>query len=349
MAETKNTKTPTAAKKPASGKKSSRESATVTATAASKAPAKKAAKSPAKKSVKKSTAAAKNTVVKSTAAAKKPASKKADNGQQAAKVRQRSTFSEQFLPYIFGGLALIFAVLLLLNAVGGASNPEEHLMGYVGYYLCQSLFGCFGWAAYLIPLVFINLTVFWRRYCEERLVPVKLILSVLIMVMISSVIHVGVCTSDPSLAKTFDVGYLYRTGALFESGGVVGGVVGNLLYTGLRLPGTVVLSVVALPLILMLLVGVTPAYVFGKLWAAIKAWRERSAEERESRREERETRRAEREAEAEAEEIAEAIEESDEEAAEAEAQAKALEERLKNPTTEDLLKQIIKLLEDKKA
>ena len=32
-----------------------------------------------------------------------------------------------------------------------------------------------------------------------------------------------------------------------------------------------------------------------------------------------------------------------------EEQAKALEERLKNPTTEDLLKQIIKLLEDKKA
>ena len=37
------------------------------------------------------------------------------------------------------------------------------------------------------------------------------------------------------------------------------------------------------------------------------------------------------------------------ELAKAEAQAKALEERLKNPTTEDLLKQIIKLLEDKKA
>ena len=312
MAESKNTKT-AAAKKPTAGKKSGAGNATVTATAASKAPAGKTAKSPAKKtahsahsshSAKKNTSSAKNTVVKSTAAAKKPAAKKKDDAQQAAKVRQRSTFSEQFLPYIFGGLALIFSVLLLLNAIGGAAAPEEHLMGYVGFYLCQALFGCFGWAAYLIPLVFVNLAVFWRRYCEERLVAVKLILSVLLMVMISSIIHVGVCTSDPSLAKIFDVGYLYRTGAVFESGGVVGGVVGNLLYTGLRLPGTVVLSVVALPLILMLLVGVTPAYVFGKLWAAFKAWRERSAEERESRREERETRRAEREAEVEAERAA---------------------------------------------
>ncbi|MBQ8275397.1 MAG: DNA translocase FtsK 4TM domain-containing protein, partial [Clostridia bacterium] len=254
MAESKNTKT-AAAKKPAAGKKSGSGTATVTATAASKAPAGKTAKSPAKKSAKKNTYSAKNTVVKSTAAAKKPAPKKPapqkkDDAQQAAKVRQRSTFSEQFLPYIFGGLALIFSVLFLLNAIGGAAAPEEHLMGYVGFYLCQALFGCFGWAAYLIPLVFVNLAVFWRRYCEERLVAVKLILSVLLMVMISSVIHVGVCTSDPSLAKTFNAGYLYRTGAVFESGGIVGGVVGNLLYTGLRLPGTVVLSVVALPLIL---------------------------------------------------------------------------------------------------
>ena len=283
MAESKNTKT-AAAKKPAAGKKSG--SGTVTATAASKAPAGKTAKSPAKKSAKKNTSSAKNTVVKSTAAAKKPAPKKKDDAQQATRVRQRSTFSEQFLPYIFGGLALIFSVLFLLNAIGGAAAPEEHLMGYVGFYLCQALFGCFGWAAYLIPLVFVNLAVFWRRYCEERLVAVKLILSVLLMVMISSVIHVGVCTSDPSLAKTFNAGYLYRTGAVFESGGIVGGVVGNLLYTGLRLPGTVVLSVVALPLILMLLVGVTPAFVFGKLWAAVKAWRERSAEEKVARREE---------------------------------------------------------------
>lgn len=270
MAESKNRKTPPA-KKPAASKKSG----TVSATAASKAPA----KTPAKK---------KTSTEKSTAAAKKPSPKKGDEAQQTAKVRQRSAFSEQFLPYIFGGLALIFAVCLLLNAIGGAESPEKHLMGYVGFYLCQALFGSFGWAAYLIPLIFVNLAIFWRRYCEERLVAVKLILSVLLMVMISAVIHVGVCTSDPALAKTFNIGYLYRTGAVFESGGVVGGVVGNLLYTGLKLPGTVVLAVVTLPLILMLLVGVTPAFVFGKLWTAIKAWREKSAAEKEARREEKE-------------------------------------------------------------
>ncbi len=281
MAESKNrNKTPakaggTAAKKPAAGSKgaSAGKGGTVTTTAASKAPAKSQTKK-------------KNTTVKSTAAAGKPAKRKGDEAQQTAKLKRRSNFSEQFMPYIFAGLALIFAVCLVLNAIGGAEKPEDHLMGYVGYYLCYALFGCFGWTAYLIPLIFVNLAIFWRRYCEENLVAVKVVLSVLLMVMISAVIHVGVCTSDPSLAKIYAPAYLFKTGAAFESGGVVGGVVGNLFYTGLRLPGTIVLAVVTLPLMVMMLVGVTPAFVFGKLWASFKAWREKTAEEREARREE---------------------------------------------------------------
>ncbi|MBO5510097.1 MAG: DNA translocase FtsK 4TM domain-containing protein, partial [Clostridia bacterium] len=206
---------------------------TVTATAASKAPAKKGS----------ATQKSSKGQAKATNAAKKPTPKKGGDGeQQAAKIKRRSTFSEQFLPYIFAGIALIISVFLVLNALGDAETANEHLAGVVGFYFCQVLFGCFGWTAYLLPLLFVNLAVFWRRYCEENLVAVKVILSVLLMVLISAVIHVGVCTSDPALSKTFDVTYLYRTGAAFESGGVVGGVVGNLLYTGLKLPGTIALA-----------------------------------------------------------------------------------------------------------
>lgn len=269
-------------KTPAKGK------GTVTATAASKAPAKKrsatTSKTAASKKVTGKTAAGKSAAEKS--AAKKP--EKRDDGQQAARIQRRSTFSEQFLPYIFAGLTLIFSVFLVLNALGDAETAADHPAGLVGFYFCQVLFGCFGWAAYLIPLLFVNLAVFWRRYCEENLVSVKVILSVLLMIMISAVIHVGVCTKDPAMAEIYAPDHLYRTGAVFESGGVVGGLVGFALYAGLKLPGTVALAVVALPLMVMLLVGVTPAYVFGKLWAAIKAWRKKSAEEKALRREEKE-------------------------------------------------------------
>ena len=283
MADSKNNKKTsstsggTSAKKPATKKKTNTSTHT-TATAASKRP-----------TGSKSKTVKKNTAVKSTASAKKPTPKKGgDEAQQDARIKRRSTFSEQFMPYIWGGLALIFAVCLVLNAIGGAKTPEEHLMGYVGFFLCQGMFGCFGWAAYLIPLMFVNLAIFWKKYCEEGLVAVRVILSVLLMVMISAIIHVGVCTSDPALAKTFAVDYLYRTGAVFESGGVIGGVVGNLFFTGLRLPGTIALAVVVLPLMIMMLVGVTPAYVIGKLGAAIKAQKEKSDEEKAVRREEKE-------------------------------------------------------------
>lgn len=304
-----------------SGEKSrGTKSNTVTATAASKAPAKKGS----------ATQKSSKGQAKATNAAKKPTPKKDGDGeQQAAKIKRRSTFSEQFLPYIFAGIALIISVFLVLNALGDADTAADHMAGVVGFYFCQVLFGCFGWTAYLLPLLFVNLAVFWRRYCEENLVAVKVILSVLLMVLISAVIHVGVCTSDPALSKTFDVTYLYRTGAAFESGGVVGGVVGNLLYTGLKLPGTIALAVVALPLIVMLLVGVTPAFVFGKLWAAIKARREKAAAEKEVRREEKE-------AEAEAERKAATRESYREKRAKMDAERRRAEEGPSEEEPEDL-------------
>ena len=281
MAETNKKKTSPAKSEGNTQKKTAqaKTGGIVTSTAASKSPAKSKSKNPGKNTGK-GTASVRS-------AAKKP-EKGGVEGQQAAKIKRRSTFSEQYLPYIFAGLALIFSVFLVLNTLEGADAPSTHPAGFIGYYFCHILFGCFGWAAYLIPLIFVNLAIFWRRYCEEDLVALKVILSVLLMVMISAIIHVGVCTKDPAMAQVYAPDHLFRTGALFESGGVVGGLVGYALFAGLKLPGTIALAVVALPLIVMLLVGVTPAYVFGKLRAAIKAWRERTAEEKALRREEEE-------------------------------------------------------------
>ena len=166
MAETNNRKrTPSSAAPSGKADKASSKPKNVTATAASRVPAKSTPAGTRKKTT------------SATAASRKPSAPKGEPkgkvpDQQAAKIQQRSTFSEQFLPYIFGGLALILTVCFILNAVGDAQTPEEHLMGFVGYYLCFTLFGCFGWTAYLIPLLLVNLAVFWRRYCEERLVAV---------------------------------------------------------------------------------------------------------------------------------------------------------------------------------
>ena len=197
----------------------------VTATAASKAPRKP--KTSASKSTGKS-------VVKKTSAAAAPSSKKPAKGggesRQAPKTKKRSYFAEQYLPYIFGGLALIFAVFLVLNLLPGHEAPDTHPAGIIGYYFCQILFGCFGWAACLLPLVFVNFAIFWRRYCRENLVVMKTIVAVLLMILISSFIHVGVCAKHMELATVYNPVELYKAGTAFQSGGIVGGVLGNLLY-----------------------------------------------------------------------------------------------------------------------
>ncbi len=203
-----------------------------------------------------------------------------DDARQTAKVTRRHTFSEQFMPYILGAVALFLGACLVCDAIGDAGTPTEHLMGVVGYWICWVLFGLVGWPAYLIPALIIHLAIFWKRYCERRLVAIKVTLSVLLTVLLSTFIHVGICTANPAMAELYDPIHLFVAGVELESGGVIGGLIGFVCHLGLRLPGTVVLAVITLPLVLMCLVGVTPGYVFGKLWAAFKAYRERRAEEK---------------------------------------------------------------------
>ena len=251
--------------KPKSGKTSTKKNQTVTTTAASKKP----------------TASRTRTA---TAAAKKPTKKKGpskggDEAQIEAKIRRKNTFAQQFLPYILVAIALFLAACFITNAIGDADTPDEHLMGAIGYYVCQGLFGCLGGAAYLIPLLLINLVIFWKRCYEDGLLLIKVILSVVMMLLISAVIHVVACHNS-ALADIVSPGQLYQEGADFNGGGILGGLLGYLLYKGLKLAGTIVLAVLTLPLLLMCLIGVTPAYVFGKIGRAVKSQWQKSAEER---------------------------------------------------------------------
>ena len=264
----------TASDTPQTRKKAGGSSRTVTATAASTKPG---GRTPAKTD---------------TAAAKKPTKKKQnkktvepEDPQLEAKVRRKNTFTQQFLPYILVAIALFLAVGFILNAIGDADTPDEHLMGFIGFYMCQALFGCFGWAAYLIPLLMINLVIFWKRCYQEGVLLIKVLLSVVMMLFLSAVIHVFACYDSP-LADVVSPAELYRAGADFDGGGIIGGLLGYVMNLGLRLAGTIVLAILVFPLLLMCLIGVTPSYVFGKLGRLIKTQWQKSADERAMREEE---------------------------------------------------------------
>ena len=227
---------------------------------------------------------------KTTAASKAPAKKKGkptkgkDSAQQEAKIRRKSDFALQFVPYILAVVVIFLGACFILDIIGGAMTPDEHLMGFVGFYICQGLLGCFGWAAYLIPVFLINLIIFWKRNYTEGRIPVKAILSAVTMLFIAAVSHVIACSMNGVLAAGIDLAEMYAAGAMWEGGGIIGGLLGYLLYIGLRLPGTIVLAVLVFPLLIMYLVGVAPSVVFGKLGGLIKNQWQKSSEERAIRR-----------------------------------------------------------------
>ena len=301
------TKTATTAKKP---------TRTVTETAASARPgstSKTSSKTGSKTRKKTSTAASRKPATK----AKKP--KERTEAQMEAKLNRQNTFVQQFLPYILVALCIFLGALFILDAIGGAEVPGDHMMGAVGYYMCYALFGCLGWTAYLVPLLVLHLVIFWKKYLEEDLLILKTVLSVVIMILLAAVTHAGACAAFPELADGFSIPAMYKAGgADLRGGGVIGGLLGYFLYVGLRLPGTIIIAVLTLPLLVMGLVGVTPAFVFGKLGAFIKEKWNEAAEERAIRKEEE---AAEREAEEEAERKAAAEENYRERRARADAKA----------------------------
>jgi len=248
-------------------------------------------KKPAVSAKKPSSASVKTATVASKAPSKKKDAhgKGKDPTQMEAKIKKKSDFGLLFVPVILAILTIFLGACLILDAIGQAATPDDHLMGWVGYYTCYLLFGCFGWAAYLIPFLLINMMVFWRRRYTEGRIPVKTFLSVFTLILLAAVIHVFDCALDTTgeLAQTLSFVTLFKTGATFASGGILGGYPGYLLYMGLRLPGTILVAVLVLPPLLMYLVGVSPVAVAIKIGKAMKKSIQDSAEERAVRRAER--------------------------------------------------------------
>ncbi len=190
---------------------------------------------------------------------------------------KRKNFSEQYMPYILGALGLLTLVFFTVHLICGTDDPSAHWMGPVGYWFSYFFFGLFGWPAYCIPLLLIYLAIFWRKNCREETVVLRSVLSAVLMVLISGVVHVFACHANEGFAA-IDIPMLFTSGADFQCGGLIGGLIGYLLYYGLKLWGTILVSVLVFPLLIMFLVGVTPAYVGSLIKEHVKASREAKAE-----------------------------------------------------------------------
>ena len=221
--------------------------------------------------------------------ATKPVAKKKARGDQ------KPSFAYQLIPYIVAVVALFLLVCFISNAIANPGNElwedgreKDHPLGVVGFWICQIMFGAFGPAAYVIPLILACFVIFWKNYNKRDFVALNAVIALLTAVVISALIHTFTHMGAGTAAFTSDIGDLFEDGACSIGGGVVGGILAFALTAILNIGGTLfILFAVLIPMI-MFLVGTTPVNVVAFIVAKIKKAMEKSAEERRIRKEEEE-------------------------------------------------------------
>ncbi len=187
--------------------------------------------------------------------------------------------AHQIMPYLLAILAFLVGVSLLLNLFCNFGNqlqddPDSHWMGKLGYYICYGLFGVFGPAVFALPLILINLAIYWKKYIDHRLTISKIAVSLFALVCLSSLIHVFCLIGLDDSIKDLPVNFLLESGAKMTGGGVIGGKIGFWLYDLGSYAGGILISAVCLAASMFYFLGMTPQH----LWSRIRLRRALRAE-----------------------------------------------------------------------
>lgn len=241
-------------------------------------------------SERKTDAAKKNTKKTSRTVAtteKKQTPKKAEKAKKQEPRESKSTETgrprsacaiHQIIPYLLIIFAILIGVSLVLNLFCNMGNklesdPSLHLMGVVGYWICYALFGVFGPAVTVLPLLLLNLAFFWKKYVDNRLVFAKILSSLVFLLSLSALVHVLALTAlNPEMRDLSSSELLYH-GARMAGGGLLGGTIGYFLYSYMSWVGSILLLIVLLAASLFFCLGMTPHH----LW---NLYRVRRAEKR---------------------------------------------------------------------
>ncbi len=219
----------------------------------------------------------------------KPSTKKRrdDEGRERddfEPVPESSKYIHQFIPYILIVVMIFLVACFLLSGVEGA-------MGFVGKMLRDLFCGLFGWPAFLIPVILLNLIIYWRKYVDLGLVPLKVTLSFISLIFISALVHV--CTLDNAYdwaawgASIFGSGEAisnWTGGITLTGGGFIGGLIGGLFRCSVGFVGSLILLIAVIGISVMFLFSVTPRYVWLKVSALISKISAKVKENREKKR-----------------------------------------------------------------
>ena len=247
-------------------------------------------KKDAKKATSSDTAKVKNASVKekkppetahaTTATATSPKAEKKDKPAKEQDAQPRSSRpAHQVIPYVFGIFAILIGISLLLNLFCNRGNvlendPASHWMGMVGYYICYWMFGWFGPAVFVLPLLLANLAIFWKKYIDRRIAISKILVSAIFLLLLGAFIHICCLISLEPQQWNMTSDDLIYYGAKMTGGGLFGGALGYLMVRFLNLAGSMILSICLLAVSLFYFLGMTPEH----LWSSYRKNRSRRTE-----------------------------------------------------------------------
>ena len=214
----------------------------------------------------KKSAPKKSTAKKGKGGANVSAAQRKKNLERVAKSSKRKSKVSQFVPFVLFALALILTVLLVLNTISYFNGSQ--LEGVVGEFICRNiLFGIFGHASYLFPVLLVAMGIFWFKAPDGVTRAIKAVLSVMIIVVFSAMVHIfmhegwSIDNMDTNLAR------LFTASTQQQAGGLLGGYLGFACSWAFKLASPFVLLFILI-ILFFVLFEITPVQIWNKFKAA---------------------------------------------------------------------------------
>lgn len=222
-------------------------------------------KKPQAKNTKANQSAKKKTT---TSSAKKTTAKKTSQMKikETEKQAPKRTLFSQILPYIL----IVAAVFLTVCYFTG--NGDEP--GIVNGFIYNTLTGLFASAAFILPVFLIIGVVFDltdKALGNQRMTYILAITSIILLSALLQLINP---------LGSFSVKELFVRGTNLSGGGVIGGLIGELFLVCFKEAGSYVLIIAMLILSVLLMLGLTPKYIYVYIAYKIKMKREEAAARR---------------------------------------------------------------------
>ncbi|MBQ5362511.1 MAG: hypothetical protein IIU63_04105, partial [Clostridia bacterium] len=208
---------------------------------------------------------AKSTAKKGKGGTSVSAEQRKKNLERVAKANKRKNKASQFVPFVMFAFALILLVLLVLNLISRFNGAQ--LEGVVGEFICRNmLFGLFGHAAYLFPVLLVIFGIFWFKTDDGVTKAIKAVLSVMIVAFVAAMIHIMICGTDIADMDT-NIAKLFTASADLEAGGLLGGYLGWVFCWAFRWASYLILPF-CLIILFCVLLEITPHQIWLKVKAA---------------------------------------------------------------------------------